>query len=480
MNGVNLNITGTRRDCEDLASIASSIVEGSSVKVALDKSLLNSISKARYRYLEEARRRRIYGYCTGLGELYEVSSSSCPKDWEERVLLEHSAQVGNRSVPPEVVRLFLFIRILQLTRAPAPVRPVVVDRLAKVLTGGLTPLLYAHGSVGASGDLSPSAQASLCIYYGKGGALLDCERVDCQEALKRLGLDILPLEAGEALFLINNTAWSTALCLAGLTAYNRLLAEVTTTAGDVVSVSRASREHYDEEAVELKNCPEGAVIARQLIGYATSEPRLLQAPYSIRCIPQILGTLQRAGRIASQLLVEEACASTENPTLTRSGVRHTCNFHSVKVALACSMLQESAAYLSILLERLAAQLLRSKVTGLPEFLAGEGSSVGAMIAHYTVAALSARVRALSIGASRFSTPTSGLQEDIVPMAPEGGILLLEMLQAIAAQLGGLRSIINRARRLATGEKGPYRSLQEEIMRETSNVRRTAFLDRLTL
>ncbi len=433
----------------------------SPVRPVLPRGWEERLARARRDYEAEARRRPVYGYCTGLGELYSVRREDCPRDWEERVVEEHSVQTGG-PVNPGIVRLFLAVRLSQLLRLPAPVRPAVAARLARALEEDLIPVVHESGSVGASGDLSPSAEAVRCLYYGRGEAWLRGERMSCGEALRRSGLDPLPLEPGEALFLLNNTAWSTSLCASAAFASERLIGVATELAARAVRIAGASKEHYEEELLAAKNCPVGAEISRRILPHAADKPRALQAPYSIRCIPQLLGTVRRVVGIAVDLLGEEACASTENPALIRGRVVHGCNFHAAKVAMACAMLQAAQGYMSAWLERLAAQMLREEVTGLPKDLAGPESSVGAMIVHYTMAALSARARGRAGLEPLLNTPTSGLQEDIVSMAPEAAHSALEQARAIAQMLALLEIILDRAESLPE-RQGPLTRLQETAL-----------------
>ena len=51
---------------------------------------------------------------------------------------------------------------------PAAVRPELVDALAELLNYGVTPVVPRYGSVGASGDLMPSAYIAR-VLLGEGG-----------------------------------------------------------------------------------------------------------------------------------------------------------------------------------------------------------------------------------------------------------------------------------------------------------------------
>ena len=438
--------------CQDrILPLAARALEGP-IEPPLLPGYRERFEAARRAYLEEARGRRVYGYCTGLGELQDTSHSSC-RDLEEAVLEEHSVQAGPEALPG-LVRLFLTVRLLQLQKAPAPLRPVVAERLAEALRVDALPVIRLHGSVGASGDLSPSSQAARCLYLGRGLLILEGRRLPCSEVF-----DPLPLEPGESLALINNTAWSTSLCLASLIVASRVASLAGGLLARAAGLVGAPREHYEDDVLSLKNCPSGLPIAAKLRERA-GEWRGRQAPYSIRCVPQILGPVVRVLGYASQMLVDEACASTENPSVADGRVLHQCNFHSARIALACDMIQGSMAMLSSLLERAASQVLVAS-EGRPRFLAGPGSSVGAMIVHYTMAALSARVRSLAARSHLYTTPTSGLQEDIVPMTPEQALLVHSQLRTLARMLAAMELVLEEAEQPSGG---PLLGLQERLER----------------
>ncbi len=431
-------------------------------KIVLNKQIIFNAQKNRHIYLEEARKRLIYGYCTGLGSLYK-RVTNCPEGWEEVVLEEHSASVGDRVASIPLTRLFLLIRLIQLTRLPAPVRPAVIERIRDALNLEIYPLIHYLGSVGASGDLSPSAEAFRCLFYGKGRAWMDGSIIECNEALRKAGLEPLELEPGETLALINNTAWSTALCLYSLYSLEKLLNEAMRVGGLAIEISGANPEHYDPEMIKAKNCPEGAEVAERLRVHAR-EMRILQAPYSIRCLPQILGALNRAYRHSLQMVLDEVCGASENPAVVNGRVLHGCNFHSIRVGLACDYARIITSNLANLVDRLAAQLLRSEITGLPEFLAGEKSSVGLMITQYTTAALAGISRSYSAPATINTIPTSGLQEDFVPMTPASTILLSEQIDSLIASIAVLSVLEKRIERLSREIREPGLGLQEDIIK----------------
>ena len=427
--------------------------------VALDDSLLGRLEESRRTYLAEAGKRRVYGYCTGLGDL-AGRRVECGPGWEHSVLVEHAVATGPLA-PPIVARAFLAARLFQLSRGQAPVRPVVAERIAEALNRGVVPAVPLHGSVGASGDLAPSAHAFLCLFYGEGRAYHHGgELVSCSDALEAAGLEPLELEAGEALALINNTAWSTALASLGVYALERLWAASLESAKHVLEACGCRGEHYDPGLLSARGHP-GVVEAAGGLRASCGE-RPGQDPYSLRCTPIIAGAVIEALRFARGILDREACAPTENPTVYSGRVWHWCGFHAIYPSIAADTAALAAAHLAGLVERRIAQAMRGDLTGLPDYLAGPGSSVGAMIIQYSAAQRAALARWASSPAGVHSIPTSGLQEDVVSMAPNAGLRLLALADTLA-WLVAMERAVGRAVEAARG--GDYSWRPGELVHE---------------
>jgi len=428
-------------------------------RVELGPEVLRRLEEARRAYLEEAGRRKVYGYCTGLGEMY-THEGHCGPEWEHRVLQEHATQTG-RPAPPLVVRAFLAARLLQLSRGTAPVRPVVARRIEEALNKGVVPVVPLFGSVGASGDLAPSAHAFLCIYYGEGDAWWKGERVPCGRALEEAGLEPLPLEPGEALALINNTGWSTGI--AGLAHWllERVVEESLRAAKGSLETAECNPEHYQKVIARLRRT---AGIERVLEELSTVKCRggRLQDPYSLRCTPLIYGAALEALQHPRSLLESEACSSTENPAVCEGRVVHWCGFHSIQVSLAADYSRIIAGHVANSIERRIAQLMRSEITGLPPFLASKDSSVGAMMAHYTAASLAGMIRQQASPAGVHSVPTSGMQEDVIPQSPNAAILLARSAVLLLRMVALERGVVRYASMLDSGV--PVGRLVEEEYR----------------
>ena len=158
----------------------------------------------------------------------------------------------------------------------------------------------------------------------------------------------------------------------------------------------------------------------------------VQDPYSIRCVPQVHGTVADALGYARRVLEIEINSATDNPLVFPEGaaVESTAvatgggrvisggNFHGQPVALAMDLVAIAVADLGSISERRIAQLLDGRSSGLPSFLVEDaGINTGVMLFQYTAAALVSENKVLAHPASVDSISTSANQEDHVSMGP---------------------------------------------------------------
>src|SRR3989337_3599988 len=103
----------------------------------------------------------IYGINTGFGSLYNknIPHSQLEK-LQENLVKSHASGTG-ATVPDEIVRLMLFLKVQSLAYGFSGVQLTTVERLANMFNEDVLPIIYEMGSLGASGDLAPLAHLSL-------------------------------------------------------------------------------------------------------------------------------------------------------------------------------------------------------------------------------------------------------------------------------------------------------------------------------
>ena len=387
----------------------------------------------------------VYGVNTGFGKL---AQTRIPDDrlrgLQESLVLSHSVGLGE-PLAPSTVRLVVALKAASLALGRSGVRPVVIDALLAMANAGVVPVIPAKGSVGASGDLAPLAHLAAAL-LGHGEAFVGGERIPAARALARAGLAPLVLEAKEGLALLNGTQVSTALALEGLYAAENLFAAAMVAGALSVDAAKGSDTPFDERIHAVRGQPgqrrAAATFRRLLAGSAIRASHVdcerVQDPYSLRCMPQVMGACLDAMAHVAGVLEREANGVSDNPLVfaEQGEILSGGNFHAEPVALAADYLALAIAEIGALSERRVAMLTDASISGLPPFLAREpGLNSGFMIAHVTAAALASENKSLAHPASVDSLPTSANQEDHVSMATFAARRLGEMAANAAGIVG---------------------------------------------
>ena len=161
----------------------------------------------------------------------------------------------------------------------------------------------------------------------------------------------------------------------------------------------------------------------------------VQDPYSMRCIPQVLGPIIDCYEYCKNVLEIEINSATDNPLiiLDSGEIISGGNFHGEPIALASDFLGFSLNILGEISERRVNQLLDPNLNELNKpFLANNpGIESGFMIAQYTDAALISRNKILSYPACMTSIPVSANQEDFVSQAANSCLKLSEIIENLS-------------------------------------------------
>jgi histidine ammonia-lyase len=384
--------------------------------------------------------RTVYGVTTGFGALADTHiASDQTLDLQVDLLRSHAAGVGGLLDPP-LVRAMLLLRARTLAQGHSGVRPEVVAFLLALLQRDLLPAVPDQGSVGASGDLAQFAHLALPV-IGEGELILDGEVLPSSEALFRAGMKPLDLEPKEGLSLLNGTEGMLAMgCLAVDRARKMVDAADAACALSIEALMGSARP-FEARIHELRPHPGQIASARNIarliegsqIGasHADDFSHKVQDAYSLRCAPQVHGSVRDTLNHAAAVFERELGAVVDNPIVfpDSGDVVSGGNFHGQPLAFALDFLSIAVAELGSISERRTDRILDpERSSGLTPFLATRpGVNSGYMLAQYTAAALVAENRVLSHPASVESIPTSGSQEDHVSMGWGAGRKLGDVL-----------------------------------------------------
>ena len=393
----------------------------------------------------------VYGVNTGFGKLASVRIA--PEDTatlQRNLILSHCCGVGEPVEEP-TVRLIMALKLLSLGRGASGVRPELVDLLEQMLARGVTPMIPAQGSVGASGDLAPLAHMA-AVMLGEGRAFHEGREMSGADALAAAGLTPVELSAKEGLALINGTQVSTAFALAGLfDGFRAARAQLVASAMSTDAIMGSTAPLLDQ--IHTLRGHRGQILAARVmrglldgseIRESHREDDLrVQDPYCIRCQPQVTGACLDLLWQAGRTLEIEANAATDNPLVLTETDRIVSggNFHAEPVAFAADQIAIALAEIGAISQRRIALMVDPVMSfGLPAFLTPEpGLNSGLMIAEVTSAALMSENKHLANPCSTDSTPTSANQEDHVSMAAHGARRLRRM-NANLAHIVGIEAI----------------------------------------
>ena len=388
----------------------------------------------------------VYGVNTGFGKL--ASLKIAPQDTaklQENLILSHCCGVGE-PMPRAVARLMMVLKLLSLGRGASGVRPEITALIEAMLAAGVTPVIPAQGSVGASGDLAPLAHMAAAM-IGHGEATLGDKTLPAAEALAAVNLRPVSLGPKEGLALINGTQFSTAYALVGLfdgwrAAQNALVTSALSTDAIMGSTAPLHPEIHAlrgqpgqiEAAQTMRALLEGSEIRES---HREGDSRV-QDPYCIRCQPQVTGAAMDVLRQAARTLEIEANAATDNPLVLSDGqIVSGGNFHAEPVGFAADMIALALSEIGAIAQRRVALMVDPVLSfDLPAFLTPRpGLNSGLMIAEVTTAALMSENKHIAMPCVTDSTPTSANQEDHVSMAAHGARRLSQMVANLNVILG---------------------------------------------
>ena len=416
-----ITLTGSELTVEKLVAIARF-----NEKVELAPAALERIKVCRTMLEEKLAAKEImYGTNTGIGEFSEkILNDDQVKEFQKYLVYNHAAGIGDPA-PIEHVRAALAGRINVHAHGNSGCRPEITLTLVEMLNKGVTPVVCQKGSVGASGDLAPMAQAALLL-MGEGEAFYNGEQLSGQEAMRRAGIEVPGLQARDGLATINGSNLLTAMSALHIYDMERFLKQAEIAAAMSIEALLGNMKPYNTKLHELRGF-KGAItsaknIAKVVEGSDLTTGKMktkVQDAYSMRSTPQVIGTARDAIAFARSQVEIELNGVGDNPIfvpemkLTLTGA----NFQGSPVALPMDMAGAAITMVCVMSERRLNRLTNPALSqGLPDFLAHQpGFYSGMMLSQYTADHLIVEQRILSAPASIQSIPAAADQEDFVSM-----------------------------------------------------------------
>ncbi len=440
-------------------------------QLALSEESVRAIQKCR-RYLDtkmEDIGRPVYGVTTGFGSLCNVSIPSDKLSQLQYNLVVSHACGSGETVRPQIVKLMLLLKIQSLSYGHSGAQLATVQRLIDMFNNDVLPVVYQHGSLGASGDLAPLAHLSLPL-LGLGEVLYKGEVRPSAEVAAEFGWEAITLQSKEGLALLNGTQFMSAHAVWCILKGKRLskwadyIGAISLDAYDgriepFYALTHLLRPHKGqlETGERFLHLLEGSeLIARQKTH--------VQDPYSFRCIPQVHGAVKDCIRYVESVIETEINSTTDNPNVfpDEDMIISAGNFHGEPIALPMDSLAVALSELASISERRTFRLISGQ-RGLPSFLvARPGLNSGFMIPQYAAASIVSQNKGLCWPASCDSIPSSQGQEDHVSMGANSATKLVRVADNVEEVLG--IELLNAAQALEFRRPAKSSPLLEGIVR----------------
>jgi len=421
-------------------------------KIEISDAVLRRVKRS-FNFLNEfSRNKVIYGVNTGFGPMAQYRI----KD-EDRVQLQynlirsHSSGTG-KPIEPQAVKAAILARLNTLSLGYSGVHPSVIHLMKELINRDITPLIFEHGGVGASGDLVQLAHLAL-VLIGEGEVFYKGDRRPTQEVFEIEGLEPINVEIREGLALMNGTSVMTGIGVVNVHKANKLLDWSLKLSCAINEIVRAYDDHLSSELNNTKlhkgqqevaermrqNLSDSTLIRKREDHLYTGENtedvfrEKVQEYYSLRCVPQILGPVLETIDSVAAILEKEFNSANDNPIIDVENrhVYHGGNFHGDYISLEMDKLKIVVAKLTMLAERQLNYLLNAKINEiLPPFvnLGTLGFNFGMQGVQFTATSTTAESQMLSNPMYVHSIPNNNDNQDIVSMGTNSAVIASKVIE----------------------------------------------------
>ena len=421
-------------------------------KVEVSGAVINRVEES-FAFLKEfSENKVIYGVNTGFGPMAQYRI----KD-EDRLQLQynlirsHSSGTG-KPLDAVNVKAVILARLNTLSLGNSGVHPSVIHLMKEFLNRDITPLIFEHGGVGASGDLVQLAHLALAL-IGEGEVFYKGKRQPTKDVFEIENLKPINVEIREGLALMNGTSVMTGIGIVNVHNSRKILDwsvkcscainEIVKAYDDHLSLElNNAKKHFGQQEIARimrENLSDSALVRKRedhLYSGDNNEDifkEKVQEYYSLRCVPQILGPVLDTINYTSQVLENEINSANDNPIVDvkNKHVYHGGNFHGDYISLEMDKLKIVIAKLTMLSERQLNYLLNSKLNEiLPPFvnLGTLGFNFGMQGVQFTATSTTAESQMLSNPMYVHSIPNNNDNQDIVSMGTNAAVIAGKVIE----------------------------------------------------
>jgi len=421
-------------------------------KIDLSAPVINRVEES-FAFLKEfSGNKVIYGVNTGFGPMAQYRIKDEDKlQLQYNLIRSHSSGTG-KPLDAVNVKAVILARLNTLSLGNSGVHPSVIYLMKEFLNRDITPLIFEHGGVGASGDLVQLAHLALAL-IGEGEVFYKGKRLPTAEVFEIENLKPINVEIREGLALMNGTSVMTGIGIVNVHNSRKVLDwsikcscainEIVKAYDDHLSLElNNAKKHFGQQEVAKlmrENLSDSTLVRKRedhlYSGDNTEDvfKEKVQEYYSLRCVPQILGPVLDTINYTSQVLENEINSANDNPIVDvkNKHVYHGGNFHGDYISLEMDKLKIVIAKLTMLSERQLNYLLNSKLNEiLPPFvnLGVLGFNFGMQGVQFTATSTTAESQMLSNPMYVHSIPNNNDNQDIVSMGTNAAVIAGKVIE----------------------------------------------------
>ncbi len=424
----------------DVINIARGVLK---LELSPDKEWIAAINKSSQAVTAVCEKRlKIYGITTGFGDSVDRDVQiEKATQLQYNLAKFHGCGLGKK-LSPVVARAVMVCRLASLKNGFSGVRINFLERIAELLDKDIVPVIPEEGSVGASGDLTPLSYLA-AVLYGEREVFYQGEIRNTADVYRELGIEPIIPKPKETLCIMNGTSVMTAIsCFAFQRAeyITSLSARITALASLALM---ADSGHFDDRIFKAKPFPGQRKIAqliREDYGNLNYKYRI-QAPYSIRCAPHVIGVLADSLPWMRDFIQTEINSANDNPLIDyqTGDFLHGGNFYGGHIAFAMDSMKNAVANIADLLDRQFALLADHKTNnGLPYNLTGAADpsiNHGFKALQIAVSSWTAEALQKTMPLTSFSRSTECHNQDKVSMgtiAARDCVRVIELTEQVCA------------------------------------------------
>jgi len=406
--------------------------DGISVSISPSKAFARRMGRTQKALMDAMQKGvAVYGVNTGYGKSCgnRISLKTAMKNGVN-IFRFHGCGTGD-PIGIEETRAAMLTRIICLARGYSGVSIGLLQQMADFLNAGITPVVPAEGSVGASGDLTPMSYIGAAL-AGERDVFYEDGIMPASKAIKKAGLKPYHYLPKEPLSMVNGTTTMTGIAVPTVERAFRILDAAIVATALSVHAMKGNAHHYHPVISEAKPFPGQAHVAKKISHLLLSRVsarqleddalETLQDPYSLRCAPQVLGVLADALSWIKKWVEIEANSSNDNPIFdpATGQVLMGGNFYGGHIAFAMDGLKAALASAADMCDRQVMLLVNPNLNrGLPGDLVrqngGQGLHHGFKAMSIASSALAAEALKATMPAASFSRSTESHNQDKVSM-----------------------------------------------------------------